>query len=172
MVTNCFWPRKVRRIKWCFVRKTKAVGGFTDVQKIKQMEEKQAEYSKIGFQRTQGLGSQPVGDLIFQNKFCSYSTRQTNDTCALSRKRPKVRERTKFVEMCKLVAENARWCTCELCRQSNVEADAPGTGLVVSYTYSIIMMCIYALMKIVLNPKIPAWHVLKFGAFSSLSVLP
>ena len=42
---------------------------------------------------------------------------------------------------------------------SNVEAEALGTGLV------------HAFMKIVLNPKIPAWHVLKFGAFSSLSVL-
>ena len=91
-----------------------------------------APYSKIGFRRTQGLEPLPVGVLIFKTHlFCSYSIRRTNDMCALSRKRPKVREHTKFVETCALVAENATRCTCELCRRSNIEAEALRTGLVV-----------------------------------------
>ena len=75
------------------------------------------------------------------------------------------RECTDFVESCALamVTENVTRRAYELHRRSNVEAEAPRTGLACT--------CIYALMKIVLNPKTPAWHVLKFGAFSSLSVL-
>ena len=43
-VTNCFWSRKVGHINGLFALEMKAVATFWDVEKIKQMEEWQAEY--------------------------------------------------------------------------------------------------------------------------------
>ena len=95
-------------------------------------------YSKIGFRRMQGLETQPEGVLIFQKPTFLFLFHLPDERYVrTSRKRRHVRIRTKSVETCALVAENATRCTCELRRRSNVEAEAPGTGLVVrAYAHS------------------------------------
>ena len=128
-------------------------------------------YSRVGFRRTQGLEPQPAGVLIFQNLailflFPASRTRRAHfrgnvDTYEYARYKLKLcsRYRKRDIARCRLRC----W--------SNVEAKDTLCLWRDKRERLIVRVCMYSRKNIVLNLKIPAWAVLKFWGFSSLSVL-
>ena len=121
-------------------------------------------YSKVGFRRTQGLEPQPVGFLIFQNLAFLFLFHPPDEQYVRNFEETSARNETHDIRRNLRIGGRKR-NTVHMRTSSSKQCRSRNTGNWSCCT------CIHALMKIVPYPKIPAWHVLKFGAFSSLLVL-